>query len=273
MFERLKEMNWRHIGRVSIWTLIVVAFLATVGFTDRRLEETPCSELNIAVHDSDGLSFVGEEDVQQMVSGKYGPLQGRRMGSINIALLEKIIQNNPFVADAEVFSTVDGKLNIEVVQRTPVVRVINYENESFYIDNQGVFMPLSDKFTARVPVVNGYLFDREAEHTVRLLTEKDDADTSIHASVLEEVYRVAYYLHQHELWNAQIQQIYANRDGDLELIPRVGNHTILLGDGRDLDTKFKKLEVFYREGLSKTGWNKYSTINLKYNNQVVCTKR
>ena len=93
-------------------------------------------------------------------------MKGKTLSSINITLLEKIINKNPFVADAEVFSTIDGKINIEVKQRRPVVRIVNFKDESFYIDDQGVFMPLSEKYTARVPVANGYIFDRESERKV-----------------------------------------------------------------------------------------------------------
>ena len=75
-----------------------------------------------------------------------------------------------------------------------------------------------------------------------------------------------------EFWKAQIIQVKVLENGELELIPRVGNHTILLGTTDELELKFKKLKIFYEKGLSKTGWNEYSQINLKFDNQVVCTK-
>lgn len=265
-------INWKRAGKVSGWALVLLAFAVSVGFTESKQAALLCNDVRIAVKDSTGFAFVESGDIQAMVHDKFGELQGQPLSSINIALLEKIINNNPFISTAEVFSTVDGKLNIEVRQRCPVVRIMNFNHESFYIDDQGVFMPMSEKYTARVPVANGYIFDKEAERSVRIIDE-DRADSSIHLSRIEKVYRVADFIHRHEFWNAQIEQIYVNANGDLELIPRVGDHSIVLGDDQQIAEKFEKLFLFYTEGLNKTGWNKYKVINLKYQDQVVCTKK
>ncbi len=244
-----------------------LAFLISVGFSDSRQSRMECNEVIISILDTLGQSFVEPEDIQLIVLNKFGELKGQKLSSINISLLEKIIDNNPFVADAEVFSSVDGKLNIEVLQRRPVVRVVNFNEESFYIDDQGIFMPLSEKYTARVPVANGYIFNREAERLVKAITN-DTSNTTI-----RYVYDVAHFVSQDDFWSAQIEQIYVNAGGDIELIPRVGRHTIILGDGKDIQEKFDRLFLFYTEGLSKTGWDKFKTINLKFKDQVVCTKK
>ena len=76
-----------------------------------------------------------------------------------------------------------------------------------------------------------------------------------------------------ELWSAEIQQFFVNEEGDIEFIPRVGNHTVVLGNDQFLDEKFNKLIHFYKEGLNKKGWDNYKVINLKYKNQVVCIKK
>ncbi|MBK7852493.1 MAG: hypothetical protein IPJ66_15540 [Bacteroidetes bacterium] len=266
------NINWKKAGKVSTWVLVLIAFAVTVGFTESKQANLLCTDVRIVVEDSTGFAFVETSDIQNILHDKFGELKGQPVSSINIALLEKIINNNPFISRAEVFSTVDGKLNIEVKQRLPVVRIMNFNNESFYIDDKGVFMPRSEKYTARVPVANGYIFDKEVERSVRVIDE-DPVDTSVHLSRIEKVFRVADYIHHHDFWNAQIEQIYVNANGDLELIPRVGDHSIVLGDDQHIEEKFEKLFLFYTEGLNKTGWNKYKVINLKYKDQVVCTKK
>ena len=265
-------INWKKVGKISSWSLILVAFAISVGFTESKQANLLCNDLRIAVNDSTGFAFVETSDIQNIVHDKFGELKGQTLSSINISLLEKIIDNNPFISAAEVFSTIDGKLNIEVKQRRPVVRILNFNHESFYIDDQGVFMPMSEKYTARVPVANGHIFDREVEKSVRIVND-DVADTSVHLSRIEKVYKVADYIHRHEFWSAQIEQIYVNANGDMELVPRVGDHTILIGDDQQIHEKFEKLFLFYMEGLNKAGWNKYKVINLKYKDQVVCTKK
>jgi len=273
MIKKLKSINWGKVFRITAWFVVIMGFIVTVGFTDRKQMDMLCNEVSINITYSHGQSFVEKSDVLQILHDHFGAPEGKPMHAINISLLESIINNNPFVSHAEVFSTIDGKLNIEVVPRSPIVRVINSFNESFYIDDQGVFMPLSEKYSAPVPVANGLIYDREAQHQVRTQETEEESDTSAGLLTVEKIYRVADYLRHHEFWNAQIEQVYVNQQGELELVPRVGNHTIVLGDEKEMDERFNKLFLFYREGLSKQGWDKYSTINLKFKDQVVCTKK
>ena len=108
--------------------LVLIAFAVTVGFTESKQANLLCSDVRIVVEDSTGFAFVETSDIQNILHDKFGELKGQPVSSINIALLEKIINNNPFISRAEVFSTVDGKLNIEVKQRLPVVRIMNFNN-------------------------------------------------------------------------------------------------------------------------------------------------
>ncbi|HNS12271.1 MAG TPA: hypothetical protein PKM97_06615 [Bacteroidia bacterium] len=268
------KIDWGRSKRMALQISIGLVFLISLGFTDSRQSRMKCSELVITIVDTLGHSFVEPEDIRLMVLNKFGELKGQQLSSINIALLEKIIANNAFIAEAEVFSCVDGKLNIEVLQRKPVVRVVNFNQESFYIDDKGVFMPLSEKYTARVPLANGYIFQRASERQVDNAGSTDVnsiSDSSV--SIMKSVYDVASFINQDDFWNAQVEQIYVNAKGDIELIPRVGGHNIILGNGRDLNDKFSRLFLFYTDGLSKSGWDKYKTINLKFKDQVVCTKK
>lgn len=251
----------------------MVVFLVSVGFTDSRMKTMACTGVEAAITDSCGHRFVDVSSVTEMMIDKAAGVEGKPMDAINMAVLENTILSNPFVASARVFSSIDGKLHAEVVQRNPVVRVINYKGESFYMDDTGTYMPLSDKYTARVPVANGYIYNREAERNIRYYSEEELNDTAVSVSRAYQVFVVAKYIQRNDFWNSQIEQIYMNLNGDMELIPRVGDHTIVFGDCRNLEAKFDKLFLFYKEGLSKTGWNKYTTINLKYQDQVVCTKR
>lgn len=260
------------ILRFTAYGAVIVAFLVTLGFAEHRQDVMPCTEVEVMIKDTMGHNFVEEAEIMELVRNKFGTLKGKPLSSINISLLEKIINTNPFIADAEVFSTIDGKIKIEVKQRTPIVRIVNVKDESFYIDDQGVFMPLSGDYTARVTVANGFIFDTESERRVTVF-DGEKRDTAIKLSRIDEIFHVADYIYHHEFWNAMIEQIYINAEGDIELIPRVGSQNIVLGTSEELERKLNKLFLFYREGLNKTGWNKYKTINLKYEGQVVCTKK
>lgn len=260
------------ILRISAYTLLVLLFLFSVGFSSHKQSNMLCSGIRINIIDSVVAGFVTPGDLLQTINNKFGMPEGKPISSINMSLLEKIINTNPFIYDAEVFSTVDGKLNIEVKQRFPVLRVVNFKNESFYIDKEGVFMPQSEKFTARVPVANGFIFDCEAARRV-LTSDISTYDSLSSKTKLSQLLNIVYYTNKSELWSAEIQQFFVNEDGDIEFIPRVGNHTVVLGNDQFLAEKFNKLIHFYKEGLNKKGWDNYKVINLKYKNQVVCIKK
>ena len=119
-------------------------------------------------------------------------------------------------------------------------------------DNLGTTMPISRRYAAHVPIVSGYV-------------EKELAVT--------DLYKFALFLQENEFWNDQIEQIYVYPDNDIELIPRVGNHRIMLGTLDEFEEKLANLKLFYEQAIPKVGWEKYSMINLKYKNQIVCTKK
>jgi cell division protein FtsQ len=265
------KINWRKIFRITLWSLLAAAFIVSMGFTEKQRYEILCSDIVIIIDDSSAHSFIEESDVKRMITNKFGNVIGKRLNGINISVLESLIDNNPFVLKAEVFSTIDGKLVVEVKQRNPVVRIINAFDEKYYIDDEGMFMPMCDKYSAQVPVANGNILNKESEQKIR--TEIiQTSDTATPKRTIEKIYMMADFLRKNEFWNAQIEQVYINEAGKLELITRVGSQPVLFGDINDMEEKFEKLFLFYKEGMSKTGWNQYKTINLTFKDQVVCTK-
>ena len=155
------------------------------------------------------------------------------------------------IANVEVYKTPSGIIKMEVEQKMPILRVMSVRG-NYYVDNIGTTMPVSRRYVAHVPVVSGYV-------------EKDLAVT--------DLYKFALFLQENKFWNNQIEQIYVHPDNEVELIPRVGNHRIILGTFQDFQEKLDNLELFYEQAIPKVGWEKYSIINLKYKNQIVCTKK
>ena len=153
------------------------------------------------------------------------------------------------------------------------MRIINKNDEQYYIDHTGAFMPVSDRYTPPALVANGFIFNTYGEMNVHIGTPKSDTAAVKIQRTIEQVYVLAHFLETDSFWSANTEQIYVNEFQDLELIPRVGDHRILLGDTTNLSEKMDNLFAFYREGLNKMGWNKYSIINLKYKDQIVCIKK
>jgi cell division protein FtsQ len=154
------------------------------------------------------------------------------------------------------------------------MRIINERGDSYYMDDEGKLMPLSDKYTAKVLVANGKITESYGKYYKRSM-EDIAKDSAVKArTMLDELFAMATYIEKDEFWKSQVQQIFINENKEMELVPMVGNQKIIFGDTTAMDEKFKKLMIFYSQGLNTTGWwNKYASINLKFRNQIVCTKK
>jgi cell division protein FtsQ len=180
--------------------------------------------------------------------------------------------SNPWVSRADVYMSIDGVVDIEVEQRQPILRVINSNGESFYLDNKGKLMPWSADFTPRTIVATGNINDRYDVRNSLSYSETINNDTLKTRTKLYDLYAMASFILADEFWSAHIEQIYLNKNSEIELVPKVGNHKIIFGSADEMKEKFWKLKTFYKEGLNYTGWANYDTLNLKFNNQVVCSK-
>ncbi|TVR73597.1 MAG: hypothetical protein EA408_04655 [Marinilabiliales bacterium] len=262
----------RKIWIITYW-IVIAAYMAVVsGFVSGRLEDKICEMINITIIDSLNNRFVSQADVMDMLLSSDADLLGYPINRINTRKLEEMLRTEPFIKKAKIYKTVNGALNADIAQRRPVLRVINRHGESYYIDEEGFILPLSEKFTSRTLVANGNISEPFIAGSTRTVFDSGENDSK-RDRVINDLYELAMFIAGSGLWSAQISQIYVNNNYEYELIPRVGAHVIILGDASGYEKKFRKLEALYFYGLNNEGWNKYEIINLKYENQVVCTKR
>lgn len=261
----------KKVLNITLLVLVVGGLLVSLGFSVRETEKITCSEIRVDVDHRQGNFFLTGADVKQMVLDKGDSLVGKRLSSIAIDKYEKHIEAHPSVKQAEVYTQLNGTFAVKVYQREPILRVFTPYGESYYVDKDGQLMPTSENYTARVPVATGFIhdrFDRMQRFNVRELS-----DSLAKRSVLDDLFVLADFIRNDEFWKTQVQQIKVEHGGEFTLIPTVGDHHILLGHLDGMEQKFDKLLLFYRKGLNTTGWDQYSHINLKYKNQVICTRR
>ena len=260
------------ILNIAAWIALIVGTVVLLGFTHQKQEMKTCKKINISIDRTDETYFVDEEEIYAMVYHEVDSGGNRYLADIDLEKVEKQLNNHPSISNVEVYRTINGEMRIDVEQRKPIVRIFNLNGESYYMDDDGIFMPPSSNYTARVMVANGHLFE-PYEKVYQLNAKEIMKNDSIRVrSRLDDIFLFADYINKDPFWKAQIEQLYVNKEFEIELIPRVGNHTIVFGDATRLNEKFNNLMIFYKKGLNKTGWNEYSTINLKYKDQVICTK-
>ncbi|MBA7517660.1 hypothetical protein ES705_09714 [subsurface metagenome] len=257
------------IKKIAIWVLTGLYILLVFGFVSNRYKNQLCNSIQIYIEDSLNTGFLNQEDVINILESRGLNYLGKPLSEINLAKLENEILTNQIVKDCRTYTGTDGILYIDIAQREPFVRIIDKYRNGYYIDLEGYILSLSPRFTPHVLVVNGHI---QTPFNIGKTVNVNNLGEGNQEQMIKEIYTLTLYINQHDLWNSQFVQVYVNQSGEYELIPRIGPHLIILGKVDDYIEKLDKLEIFYKEGLNTIGWNQYVKINLKYKDQVVCTK-
>lgn len=256
------KIVWKKMGQRVLWLISIVLIAILFVAASKKSEHQKLQQVDIRIDQQQGNFFINEKDIQELVFNENDLLIGKSLDSLSLKRIERKIERLLFVRKAEVYSDQLGSVKVLVEQRIPIVRVINSTGVSFYLDEKGSFMSTSDKFTAHVPVVTG--------HVPITPTGDERADES---EILTEVFNLSVFIHEHEFWRSQVEQIYRTKKGEYFIIPKVGNHEIKFGTAEGIKHKFDKLMGFYKDGLNYVGWNEYKTIDITIDGQVVCTKK
>ena len=227
---------------------MLLYFPVMLGLVGHHHQRLVCSNVEVNILDSLENGFVQPGEIKKAVLGKFNGILGVPINALKLNEIESFVEKHPAVYNCEVYNTLEGTLKIDLVQHRPLFRVFE-DGRSYYIDEFGHEMQLFDNYTARVMIVSGAIKGQLA-----------------HLIYLARLFRNDLF------WSAQIEQIYVKGNGDYVLVPRVGDHLILLGPPERLDEKLRNLKALYKQGLSPREWNKYKVINLKYKGQVLCSK-
>lgn len=254
-----KKRIWKYLLIGFAWVISLGGLVVLMSFIEFKKAGVICKDVKIYIPGSQ--YFIDKQEVENILAISSHTLIGRRIENINIQDLEKKLNANPFVEVAKVYADMDGIICIEISQREPVLRIMNQFDQDFYVDQHGMKIPLSANFTARVLAANGFIEE--------IFGNKID---TLHTQLAKDIFKTVNFIRQDSLWDAQIAQVYVNQNHEIELIPRVGNQRILLGNADSLAAKFHNLRVFYKQALPQVGWDAYKLINIKYANQVIGVK-
>jgi len=248
---------------------IITYLLVVLGFVRDAHDGVLCNGINVVITDSLEHSFINESDIRDLIRLEHPKIAGIPISGLDAAKMEETLSLVPVIKSAQVYKTVEGKLVIEVVQRTPIIRIEDRDHRQYFLDRDGNVIPTTAGYAPHILLVNGEI-DGAFRKKQNVL---EGGAGSSRDSIMNDIIALANYITVDPFWNAQIVQVYVNRKMEFELVPRVGAQIILFGDGNRLEQKFFKLGTLYREGFRQKGWNHYEFINLKYNHQVICTKR
>lgn len=232
-----------------ILCLVLAGYLIYAFFTfPFKGSDEVCKTMNICIVDSAKAGFITQAEVRKMMQ-KVNPV-GLLMDSIHGADIETHLMRNSFIKNANCYKSPGGVVNIIVTQRLPLLRVLADNGQDYYIDETGRAMN-PQGYSANLIVATGHISKKYAETTLKM---------------------IGHSLVEKDFWNNMIEQIQIEENGDIILIPRVGNHIIMMGDSTDFNKKLRNLTSFYKKVMPQVGWNKYSRINAEHTNQIICTK-
>jgi cell division protein FtsQ len=244
----MKNLNWKNIWINVRLVLIFGLVLFLYAFTSNRNSHRKLIKSEV-VFVGDNNNFVKQETVNKLLIENKSDVKTIEKLEVDLDRLEKSINEQEMVQKSEVFLSVDGVLKAMVVQKTPVARVFN-TNGSFYIDYEGNKMALSDNFTARVPLISGEI-------------------TAKNKSKLSELLKMIY---DDEFLKKNIIGIQILPNDDLIMTNRNFNYQIEFGKTVNIEKKFKNYKAFFQKAVLDSTLTKYKKINLRFTQQVVCTK-
>ena len=247
---------------------VILAFYLVMAITSWNTPDKKhriCTKVNINISDSNNSGFLSAEEIKAILEkDKLYPLN-RQLSSIEPRKIEEALKVGPFVDTAQCYITENGHINIRISQRMPIIRIKNNKGEDYYLDDNGGILPNS-KYTSDLIIATG-----------------DISKWFAHFAITP----MAKAINKSEFWLNQIEQINVRPDRGIELVPSVGNHIIFIGylpirrnkaaNDKGIDEfvtkKLERTEKFYRYGLSQAGWNKYSYIDVEFDNQIICKRR
>jgi len=244
-------------GTLSATALFVIVLTSAI----KKQNQLVCRNIQVKIDYDSGLAFLTEGEIKEKINYLCGgEITGKPLARIDFSGLEKDIKKNPFVKDAEIFVDQQQDVVVDIVQKRPVIRVINNDGVSYYISEKNERIPLSNNFTSHVAIALGNV--------------EMHRDTKRDSAVQAALYKLILFVRKDEFLNSLVDQVYVRETGEMEVIPKIGGQTIVLGNvDEDMNEKFERLKIFYNEGLKKVGWNKYKTIDLRFKDQVVCERR
>jgi cell division protein FtsQ len=255
-----KSSSFRRIAWIGGGFLTLMLIIAAV---ERKKGLTVAATVVEVEPLEDGALLIDSMDVIRLVEKSIGnSLDEQTASLVDEDQVERILEENLFVKNAEVLLTADSKVKINIEQRVPILRVVDKLGVQYYLDKEGAKVPLSRHFTARTLVATGNI----PPHTPEFLTKKNN--------LMKDLFELTHFILSDPLWKAMFEQVHINDKDEFVLVPMVGDQSIILGKwDAGVEAKFKKLRTFYEEGFSREGWKKYKTIDLRFRNQVVCERK
>jgi cell division protein FtsQ len=245
---------------VMLWCLVGSAGLALLVAAINSKNTSGCRGLEVEINEGGKARFLNKKDLVAMLENSgLRDWHNKKTASFNLLQMETMLRKNNWIGDVQIYFDNNDILKIRVQEREPAARLFTISGNSFLIDSSGVQMPLTERHVFRLPVFTGYPWEKFS-------SEKD-------STLNRQIRALAIFLNRDAFWSCQIQEVHINAAKNFQMTPLIGSQQIDLGDGTDFENKFHRLFIFYKDVITRTGFEKYVSVNLAFANQVIATRK
>ena len=256
-----RKLNMKRVRDAMIWLTLIAGISALLFFSIMRKSNAEVKTLVVEIEKiNDGEQLISEKEIKQILQLAAGKtITKANIKSLNLRKLEAKLNKDKRIQRADLYFDSKNRLHAHIIQKKPIMRVIDEEGGEYYLDENGKQVPVTRGSAVRVPLVTGI------RDTFSLVNTKSDRP-----SKLKQVFDIMKYVAKDPFLTALIEQAHVEHDsiGDIVLIPKLGREKLIFGDASDIEAKFDNLKIFYRDGMPKLGWSRYKSLNLKYSHQV-----
>jgi cell division protein FtsQ len=237
---------------------VLLVILLLIAFTERKQGSVAIQDIQIKIENTNDNHFLDDGDVNHLMALNHENLRGASLNKVGLKDIEKKIKLDRFVKDAQLYTDIKGNLVVNVELRRPIARIVRNDGPDGYIAEDGTIMPVSEKFSSRVVLISGLY--------VRKLLQQENINSTEEGKQLMQMIDL---IREDDFWKAQVTELDIDSKMRINIIPEVGDEKIEFGKPENIEQKFKKLKIFYKEILPTKGWSRYKRVNLEYEGQIV----
>ena len=247
------------IWKITKMTGLVIIIFGSIGLVEKQYDERLCMSINVDIDNQFENYFINEADVVDLITdGGEIRVVGEPFGQLNLKEIETKLLDTKFIQNAEVYKDLEGNLMININQSRPIARLLSKKMKDRYISDKGQVLPLSQRYTARVVLIDGAYADNAKLYDLNA-TEQN-----------RRLMHLLRFIESDPFWKAQIAQMNIDKKGNIKLYTQVSKQEVEFGKPVDIEHKFMKLKIFYKDILPAKGWNSYTRVSVKFKDQIVC---